>query len=136
MSAQDITLPAYAGTIGVRIDSWDAARPILTLDYSGELCGNPGMFHGGAVAALLEMAALATIDADLRAGRGPAKLSPVNATVEYMRPALERPAYASARIVRAGRRLANLEATLWQESEDKPCATAIVNVAIAPLEAA
>lgn len=130
MSTPPIELPEYARTIGLQIDRWEGARPILGLDYADELCGNPGMFHGGVVAATLEMAALATLDAALRAERGAADLSPVNSTIEYLRPAGERRTFASAKIVRSGRRLANVHATLWQESEAKPVAIAIVNVEI------
>jgi uncharacterized protein (TIGR00369 family) len=72
------------------------------------------------------MAALAS----LRTVTDGAVLVPVNTSVEYLRPAIEGRVTASARIIRAGRRLANLHAMLWQESEDKPVATAVINVAI------
>lgn len=132
MSTPEIELPVFASTIGLTVERWDGNRPVLGLDYDASLCGNPGMFHGGVVAALLEMAAIATLDADLRAGRGPARLNPVNTSVEYLRPAGEQRTFASARIVRAGRRLANVQAVLWQDNEDKLVATAIVNLEIAP----
>ena len=131
MTLPEIDLPEYARTIGISIDHWDGGSPVLAVNCSPELCGNPGMFHGGAVGALLEMAAVATLDADLRARQGAATLTPVNSTIEYLRAAGEQRAYAFARIVRAGRRMANLQALLWQESPEKPVATATVNIAIA-----
>jgi uncharacterized protein (TIGR00369 family) len=134
MSHPEIELPAYAQTIGVELDSWEGNKPILAVEYRNDLCGNPGMFHGGAVAGLLEMAAVATLDADLREKQGLSRLTPINSTVEFLRVAGEARTFASAQIVRAGRRLANVQATLWQESREKPVATSIVNIAIAPVE--
>lgn len=134
MGKPEIQLPEYARTIGVELDGWEGERPILAIDYKDEICGNPGMFHGGAVGALLEMAAVATLDANLRARQGAAKLAPVNSTVEFLRAAGEERTFASAEIIRAGRRLANVQATLWQASREKPVATSIVNITIAPGE--
>lgn len=128
MNIPDLDLPHFAKEIGVTVDRLDGQRPVLALDYRADLCGNPGMFHGGVVAAVLEWASLAAIKEDLRAKNSTACAVPVNCTVTYLRPATERRTYASARIVRAGRRLANLQATLWQDSEDKPVATAMVNL--------
>ncbi|MCB2077335.1 MAG: PaaI family thioesterase [Novosphingobium sp.] len=134
MANTSIELPAYAKTIGIALDSWDDGKPVLGIDYSTGICGNPGMFHGGVVGALLEMAAVAVLDADMRAGHGPARLTPLNSTVEYLRAAGEERAFASAEIVKSGRRLATVLATLWQGNRGKPVATAIVNIGIAPLE--
>lgn len=132
MGNPDISLPAYAETIGVALDRWDGKRPVLGLDYYENICGNPGMFHGGAVGGLLEMAAVATLEADLSARDQTVRLTTLTSTVEFLRPAREQRAYASATIIRAGRRFANVQATLWQESPDKPVATSIVNILIAP----
>ena len=103
MGHPEIVLPAYAGTIGVELDRWEGNRPVLAVDYSNDICGNPGMFHGGAIGGLLEMAAVAALDADLRAKQQAARITPVNSTVEYLRPAGEARAYASATIIRSGR---------------------------------
>ena len=133
MGNLEIALPVYADTVGVSLDHWDDTRPVLAIDYSDDICGNPGTFHGGALGGLLEMAAVATLEADLRARQQPGRLTPVNSTVEYLRPAGEQRAFASATIIRAGRRFANIQAWLWQESSKKPVATAIVNILITPV---
>ena len=134
MGNPEIALPAYAGTIGVELDRWDGNRPVLAVDYSNNICGNPGMFHGGAIGGLLEMAAVATLEADLVVRQQSGRLTPVNSTVEYLRPAGDQRTFASATIIRAGRRFANVQATLWQESLAKPVATSLVNILIAPGE--
>lgn len=131
MSNPKINLPTYAKTIGIEIDRWEGDTPVLGIDYTPAICGNPGMFHGGAVSTLLETAAIAALGAQLSATHGPANLTPLNSTVQFLRAAGEERAFAQAVVVKAGRRLANVAATLWQGSPDKPVATAIVNVAIA-----
>ena len=76
------------------------------------------------------MAAVTALDANLRANGGAAHLVPLNTTVQFLRAAGEAQAFASATIVKAGRRLANVAATVWQDSPAKPVATAMVNIAI------
>jgi uncharacterized protein (TIGR00369 family) len=134
MDSRTIALPAYAQWIGVELDSWDGELPVLGINYQNAICGNPGMFHGGVVGALLEMAAVAALDAHLGAKGGMSKLVVLNATVEFLRTAVEQRAFASARIIRAGRRLATVQATLWQDSPEKPVSTAIVNILLAPVD--
>lgn len=131
MDKRSIELPAYARKIGVELESRDGELLVLAIDYQDEICGNPGMFHGGVVGSLLEMAAVATLNAHL-GNKGTSKLVVLNATVGFLRTALEQRTFASATIIRAGRRLALIQATSWQDSPDKPVATAIVNILIAP----
>jgi uncharacterized protein (TIGR00369 family) len=133
MSHPEIKLSAYARSIGLEIDNWEDGLPVLGIQYSRTICGNPGMFHGGAISTVLEAAAVAALDANLRAGHGPAILTPLNSTIQFLRAAGEERAFASAQIVKLGRRLANVTAVLWQASRDKPAATAVVNVAITPM---
>ena len=135
MSHPEIKLSPYARSIGLEVDRWEDGLPVLGIQYTPEICGNPGMFHGGAISTVLEAAAVAVLDASLQAGHGPAILTPLNSTVQFLRAAGEERAFASARIVKVGRRLANVAAVLWQANADKPAATAIVNVAITPMPA-
>ncbi len=134
MGNPEIELSVFAETIGVELDRWEGNTPVLAIDYSDQICGNPGMIHGGAVSGLLELAAMAALDADLRAKHGPAKLTALNSTVEFLRAAGEARTFASAQIVKAGRRLATVQSTLWQDTPEKPVATSIVNLTIAPAE--
>lgn len=132
MSNPEIALPPFAETIGVSLLGWEGNTPILSLDYAPKMSGNPGMFHGGAVAGLLELAAVAALGADPQTRQTPVKLTPLNSTVEFLRAAGENRAFASAQIVKAGRRLATVQAALWQENRSKPVATLLVNIAISP----
>jgi uncharacterized protein (TIGR00369 family) len=125
----DLSLPPYARLFGITLDRWEGGSPILAVDYGDLVCGNPGTFHGGALGGLLGLAALAALRAN---SDGAAVLTPLNATVEYLRGAGERRTYAIGEVVRAGRRLANLRAAAWQDDPDKPVATATFNIAIGP----
>ena len=51
----------------------------------------------------------------------------IDFTVDYLRAGLPRDAYARARVNRSGRRYASVHAEAWQESPDKPFASAVVH---------
>lgn len=128
MSERELTLPAYARLIGIDVSSWEDGLPVLAVDFTQRVCGNPGTYHGGALAGLLELAAFAALRASLDDER--ASLAPLSSTVEYLRSAVEQRTFATGRVVRAGRRLANVSASAWQGSPDRLVAAAIFNVAI------
>lgn len=122
MSDPQITLPPYAETIGVAVERWDGGRPVLALDYGEAVSGNPGTFHGGVIAGLMEAAGLAAIGAPGGAFRS------INTTVEYLRGAGGQRLYAVGTVVRAGRRLSNVRVEAWQDDPEKPVAAAVLNV--------
>ena len=106
MSHPEIKLSTYGRSIGLEVDRWQGSEPVLSIDYSPEICGNPGMFHGGAVSTVLEAAAVAALDASLRNGHGPALLTPLNSTVQFLRAAGEEDDQA---FLDAARRLFDLD---------------------------
>ena len=130
MSNPHIDLPAYARLIGIEIDRWENGLPVLAIDYHENVCGNPGMFHGGVLGALLEQAALAVLRAEMQPQGNTGVLTPLSSTIEYLRAAGEKPTFATAEIVRTGRRLANVRALAWQESADKLMSIGFFNIAI------
>lgn len=119
-------LPPYARTLGVTIERWEDGAPVLACDYRTEMSGNPGTFHGGALGGLLEMAALMA----LRAATPEAREQLLGLTVEFLRTAGMERTYATARLFKSGRRLANIRAEAWQADRTRPVATAFVNVAL------
>ncbi len=127
-----IRLPPYALALGMRLDHWDGTRPVIAVDFSDQVSGNPKAFHGGALGGLLEMAAIAALQAELGEGANLPRLKPANLTVEYLRGAGMLTTYACGEVVRCGRRLANLRAVAWQDSPDKPVAICMTNVLLAP----
>lgn len=93
----------------------------LFMPFAEAVVGRPGFLHGGAIAGLLELAALA--EARRRVG-AEVRLKPVNIGIDYLRGGRALPTYAEAEMVRLGRTVASLSARAWQEDPAKPIATA------------
>ena len=125
-------LTAYARAMGISVvEGDDDGAPLLVLDFRHELEGRPGAWHGGAIAGLLETAGYAALGSQLAAlGRDPL-LKPINITVQYLSTGRPKPSYARARIVRLGRRNANLAVEAWQDDPSKPIASAMMNILMA-----
>jgi uncharacterized protein (TIGR00369 family) len=104
----------YARFLGVRLEP----GPVAVLPFAERLIGNPILpaLHGGVVASFLELAALAKLDAQGRRART------IDITVDYLRPARPVTFYAEARILKLGRRAANLAVEAWQEDRESPVA--------------
>ncbi|QTP59925.1 PaaI family thioesterase [Billgrantia antri] len=83
--------------------------------------------HGGVVAAFMETAG--TLDLMLSA-REPRLPRIVDFSIDYLRTARVVPTLARCRLLREGRRLANVQVTAWQESEDQPVATARLHLVL------
>lgn len=107
----------YARFLGVRLEPGEAG-PIAVLPFDPKLIGNPILpaLHGGVVASFLELAALARLDAEGRRART------IDITVDYLRPARPVAFYAEARILKLGRRAANVAVEAWQEDKASPVA--------------
>lgn len=125
-------LTAYARSLGiVVVDRQDERAPVLAINFSGNIEGRPGAFHGGATSGLLETAGYAALRGALRlAGRSP-RLKPINITVQFLAAGLEKRSHAQGRVTRLGRRNANIEVTAWQDDRERPIASAVMNVLMA-----
>jgi uncharacterized protein (TIGR00369 family) len=110
----------YARTLGLTL-AHEGDRIVVTMPEGDGVMGRPGFLHGGAIAGLLDYAAWATLLADLEDG---AKIKPIAITVDFMRGGKPINSFASAVIVREGRRIANVIATAWQDDPAKPIASA------------
>ena len=114
-------LPPYAQLLGLTIEEVDGGVPRLAMPFGGAVLGRPGFVHGGAIGGLLEMAAIVALRRELGGG---VRIKPVNLTVDYMRGGREKTTYAVASIRRLGRRIANVDATVWQDDAEAPIAAA------------
>lgn len=85
--------------------------------------GNPHLpaLHGGALAALAELTAIVTLLWQQQAFVLP---KTVTTTVDFARSAGLKPTHAQGRVGRVGRRIATVEVDLWQDSRDRPVASA------------
>jgi uncharacterized protein (TIGR00369 family) len=107
----------YARWLGMRLEPGDAGW-VAVLPFAQRLIGNPVLpaLHGGVVASFLELAALARLDAEGERART------IDITVDYLRPARPLTTYAEARILKLGRRVANLTVEAWQDDRASPVA--------------
>lgn len=94
---------------------------VLEMPFDPKLVGNPIIpaLHGGVIGSLLETAAIVQAVWDTKASAFP---KPVDISVDYLRTGRAVTSYASARLARAGRRVVNVHATMWQEDEARPIA--------------
>ncbi|WFL77606.1 PaaI family thioesterase [Altererythrobacter arenosus] len=134
MSDNNSALTPYAQSLGIAIHGDEDGTPVLTVDFSAQIEGRPGAFHGGATSGLLETAGYAVLRKTLdREGRNP-QLKPINITVQFLSTGKQKTTYAKGRITRLGRRNANVSVEAWQDDRDRPIATAIMNILMADRE--
>ncbi len=124
-----IGLPPYAEILRVSVEAEDGAPPVLLMPFADDVLGRPGFLHGGAISGLLEMAAIAALQHALEA-EGGGRIKSVNVTVDFMRGGRDKPTRAAGVVIRLGTRVANVEATAWQDEREKPIAAARMNYLI------
>jgi uncharacterized protein (TIGR00369 family) len=120
-------LPPYARLLDLRlVDGADGDAQVV-MPFSDDVVGRPGFLHGGAIAGLLEIAAFTALAKAL--GNRPASMKPVTITVDYMRGGVATlgDTFATARIERLGKRIANVESFAWQQDRERPIAAARIN---------
>lgn len=112
----------YARSVGLEVIV-DDDDVLTVLRFHDDNIGNYIIraIHGGVVGALLEHAAIVHLLAETEAAVVP-KI--VNLSIDYLRPCMAADTFARGRVIRQGRRVANVRAEAWQESPDKPVAAA------------
>ena len=121
-------LPPYADLLGIAVADGDDPT-LLVMPSADTLLGRPGYLHGGAIGGLLEMAAIVALRHALAADGG-GQIKPINVTVDYMRGGREKPTHAQGVVTRLGGRVANVEASAWQDDPARPIAAARMNYLI------
>jgi len=129
MSADALTLPPYGDFLGIAVERDETDTLLFRMPFGDRVAGRPGFLHGGAIAGLLEIAAVGTLR-DALAEEPGASVKPINVTVDFMRGGRVRDTFAAARITRLGARIANVEAFAWQEDRDKLIASARMNLMV------
>jgi uncharacterized protein (TIGR00369 family) len=120
-------LPPYAELLGLSTRRGEDGETLWVMPFRQEVVGRPGFLHGGAIAGLLEFAALGTLYDRLGEDEG-VSASPINVSVDFMRGGVEHETYAAATVTRLGNRVANVEAHAWQQDRAKPIAAARMNL--------
>lgn len=111
----------FAKLLGIELESQEPGIAVLTMKLREELMRNGGIAHGGAVAALIDSAMAFAIMPLL--GENEHSVT-VDLTIHYLRPVSDGSARATARVVRAGKRVITVSAELF-DSNEKLAATAI-----------
>lgn len=124
------TLPPYARLLGIDFASHDDGEhgpPLLVMPFSGNVLGRPGFLHGGAIAGLLEMAAIVALLEAATDTPSIGRVKPINMTTDFMRGGRDAPTFARGNIGRLGNRVANVDVLAWQNDRDRPIARAHMN---------
>ena len=111
----------FAKLLGIEIESVKPGHAVLSMKIRDDLKRNGGIAHGGGVAALIDSAMAFAIVPLLSENEHTVT---VDLTIHFMRPLTEGSARASARVVRAGKRLITVSAELF-DSQEKLAATAL-----------
>ncbi|MFN3389583.1 MAG: PaaI family thioesterase [Allosphingosinicella sp.] len=122
-------LPPYAELLGLRTERGPDGALLWVMPFREQVVGRPGYLHGGAIAGLLEFAALGTLYEALGEEEG-VTAKPINVSVDFMRGGTNHDTYAAAIITRLGNRVANVEAHAWQQDRAKPIAAARMNLLV------
>ncbi len=111
----------YARFLGLRAEL-KGDELTLILPFSQHLVGNPLLpaLHGGVVGALLEVTALTQLAIASKSERFP---KTIDIGIDYLRSGKPIDTYARARVVKIGRRVANVQAEAWQGERGQPIAT-------------
>ena len=111
----------YARLLGFELDEVSPGAATLGLKIRKNLMQNHGVVHGGAIASLIDTASAFAIIPLLTAEE---KVTTVDLTISYLRPLTKGRVSATARVVRAGRRLFVVSAEVKDE-DGKLAATAL-----------
>ena len=120
-------LPPYAELLGLSTRRSGDGELLWVMPFREAVVGRPGFLHGGAIAGLLEFAALGTLY-DALGEKDEVKVKPINVTVDFMRGGAEHETFAAATVTRLGNRVANVEAHAWQQDRARPIAAARMNL--------
>lgn len=110
----------YAGFLGVRAEL-KGDELTLVLPFGEHLIGNPMLpaLHGGVVGALMELTAITQLAI---ASKSAKFAKTIDIGVDYLRSGKPVDTYARARVVKIGRRIANIQAEAWQNERSQPIA--------------
>jgi uncharacterized protein (TIGR00369 family) len=118
----------YARFLGLKSEQ-SGDDLIVTMPFADHLIGNPLLpaLHGGSTAAMLELTAIAQVALTWPRLRLP---RPITVTTAYLRSGRPQDVHARARISRAGRRVAHVQAEAWQDDVDQPIASLTAQFAL------
>ena len=114
----------YAAYLDLRIEYADDGQArVYRMPYRDELIGSQRLpaLHGGTVASLLELA----MQLEVLIAESQTRIPyPVDFSIDYWRSAAAVDCYCQCRLIRSGRRIAQVQAECWQNDRERPVAFA------------
>lgn len=104
----------FAKLLGIEVVEMERGVAVLRLDVRDELRQNNGIIHGGVTASLIDTASAFAILTMLEPNQ---TTTTVDLTIHYLRPLVKGRARASARVLRAGRRVIVVAVDVLDEAE-------------------
>lgn len=119
----------YARAVGLEAFMDDEGL-VTVLRFRESNIGNTTIraVHGGVIGALLEHAAMLHLIEQTEITAVP-KI--VNISVDYLRPCLAADTFARGRVIKQGRRIANVRVEAWQDAPERPVAAAHAHFLVA-----
>lgn len=118
--AEAIARIPYAAFLGVRAELKGDELTVV-LPYSEHLIGNPLLpaLHGGVVGALMELTAITQLAIASKSDKFP---KTIDIGIDYLRSGKPSDTYARAKVIKIGRRVANVQVEAWQNERSQPIA--------------
>jgi acyl-coenzyme A thioesterase PaaI-like protein len=112
----------YSSFIGVKAKIEDN-RILYFMPEQHSNIGNPSLpaIHGGVIGGFMELSAAVELLYTLNIEKIP---KVADFSLDYLRPGRFQTTYASCSVLRHGKKLVNVSVLAWQDSPDKPIATA------------
>lgn len=112
----------YSSFIGVKAKIEDN-RILFFMPEQHSNIGNPSLpaIHGGVIGGFMELSAAVELLYTLNIEKIP---KVADFSLDYLRPGRFQTTYASCSVLRHGKKLVNVSVVAWQDSPDKPIATA------------
>jgi uncharacterized protein (TIGR00369 family) len=116
--------------LGLTFDDWEPDRIVLRMPFAHQLTNDGKVFHGGAIASLIDTAGAAAAWSGHDMSRG-MKAATVGMSLEYLGATRERDLVATARALKRGKELIFTDIDV-ADSDGKPVAKAILTYRIVP----
>ncbi|HZR83701.1 MAG TPA: PaaI family thioesterase [Candidatus Binatia bacterium] len=123
----------YCRFLGITVVADDGNGLLSKLCFSERIVGNAALpaVHGGVIGAFLETAAIIEV---MHRVPGAVLPKPIDITIAYLRSAGPLDTFARAIVTKHGRRVTNFRVEAWQESPERPVATAQGHFLVLPDE--
>lgn len=92
----------FAKFLGIELESLEPGVAVVVLELNDNFKQNNGVIHGGVIASVIDTALALAILSVLPEGE---RVTTVDLTISYLRPLIEGKARATARVLRAGKRI-------------------------------